>query len=154
MTKRVQLGIALVIVQFLPGCGGMSSPMPSSPSPVAPSPVASSTPVITQTSAVFAPNITLSGFVSEIVQGVAVPVDGASVYCEPCGEGTHTYASTDSKGFYIFTGIWGNDFSIWIGKDGYQDPAGTVNSGFPRGAGWRDVKISGNTRFDVQLVRK
>ena len=149
MTKIAQLAAALSIVQLLAGCGSGPAPMPSAPSPVAPS-----APVTPPASPSFAPNVTLSGFVSEIVQGAPVPVEGAGVYCEPCGEGTHTWAYSDSKGFYTFTGIWGNSFSIWVGKDGYQDPPGAMNSGFPRGAGWRDVRISGDTRFDVQLVRK
>jgi hypothetical protein len=149
MTKIARLAAALSIVQLLAGCGSVPAPMPSAPSPVAPS-----APVTPAPSPSFAPSVTLSGFVSEIVQGAPVPVEGAGVYCEPCGEGTHTWAYSDSKGFYAFTGIWGNNFSIWVGKDGYQDPPGAVNSGSPHGAGWRDVRISGDTRLDIQLVRK
>ena len=89
-----------------------------------------------------------------MVQGELVPIQGAEVYCEPCGEGTHTFAYTDSKGFYTFTGVWGNQFSIWVRNDGYQDPPGPMNKGFPSGPGWRDVTINGDTRFDVQLVRR
>ena len=149
MTKRVQLAVTLLIVQLLPGCGARSSSMPA-----APSPVASSIPTMPLTPTGFSPNITLSGFVSEVAQGVPVPIEGVSVYCEPCGEGTHTFAYTDSKGFYTFTGVWGNQFSILVSKDGYQDPPGPVNKGRPSGPGWRDVTINGDTRFDIQLVRK
>jgi len=149
MTKKIQLAVALLSVQLLTGCGAASSRMPSAPSPAAPSKVVT-VPVPTA----FSPNVTLSGLVFEIVQGVPIPIEGVSVYCEPCGEETHTYASTDSKGFYTFTGVWANQFSILVHKDGYQDPPGPVNNGFPSGTGWRDVRISGDTRFDVQLVRK
>ncbi len=159
MTKKVQLAVALLMVQLLAGCGRASSLIPSAPSPAAsstasPSTAAPSAPVTLPAPSPFVPNITLSGVVTEIVQGAPVPIEGVSVYCEPCGEGTHTYAYTDSKGFYTFTGVWGTSFSIWVHKDGYQDPPGTKNSSFPIGAGWRDVTINGDTRFDVQLVRK
>lgn len=154
MTKRVQLAVALVIAQLLTGCGGTSWQTPSAPSRVAPAPAASSTPVMTQTPAGFVPNITLSGTVYEIVQDARVPIEGADIYCEPCLELTHSWATTDRNGFYSFTGVWGTYFPISVGKKGYEDPPGTRStSGFP-GSGWRDVTINGDTRFDVQLVRK
>jgi len=149
MTKRVQLAVALLSVQLLPGCGATSSSIPS-----APSPVATSNPVTPPAPTGFLPNIILSGTVSEMVQDRLVPIEGASVYCEPCGEGTHTFASTDSKGFYTFTGVWSTAFSILVRKDGYQDPPGPIKSGFPSGPGWRPVTINGDTQFDVLLVRQ
>ena len=149
MTKKVQLAVALSIVQVLAGCGAGSSSMPSAPSPVAPS-----RPVAPPAPGRFFPNIALSGTVSELVQDRLVPIEKAEVYCEPCGQETHSSAYTDSKGFYTFTGVWGYTFSILVRKDGYQDPPGPVNNGFPSGSGWRTVTINGDTRFDVQLVRK
>src|SRR3954468_22769925 len=48
---------------------------------------------------------TLSGMVYEIVSDSPrqiVGIEGVSVYCEQCGESTHNFASTDSKGIYVF----------------------------------------------------
>jgi hypothetical protein len=45
-------------------------------------------------------------------------------------------------------------------KDGYDDPAGQPASIFNwlpvwvTGGGWRDVKINGDTRLDIELVRR
>ena len=154
MTKRIQLAVAIVIVQILPGCGSSLPSTPAAPSRIAPSPVAPSIPAIPQTPAGFVPNITLSGTVYEIVQDERVPIEGVDIYCEPCGESTHNWASTDSKGFYTFTGIWGTSFPISAGKKGYEDPPETRSTRNGYGAGWRDVVINGDTRFDIQLVRK
>ena len=152
MTTRVQLAIWLVIFQLSTGCGTGSSPMPSAPSSVPSAPVVPSIPVQASTAAVFVPNITLSGVAYELVQGERVPIEGVDVYCEPCGESTHNWATTDSKGFYTFTGIWGTSFPIRAGKKGYEDPPGARSAS--NGAGWRDVVINGDTQFDVQLVKK
>jgi hypothetical protein len=151
MTTRLQLVAALVIVQLTAGCGAVSPPMPSSPSPAVASAPTNFTGPPVRTG--FVPNITLSGVVFEMVQDQLVPIQGVAVYCELCGEGTHSWASTDSKGFYRFTGLWGNYFPISVEKAGYQDPPGT-RSTTGWGPGWRDVTINGDTRFDVELVKK
>ena len=155
MTNRLQLGIVVLIAQALAGCGAGQAPLPSAPSPSAPN--VSVPTVITRPGGgpvSFAPNITLSGVVFERAQGVEVPIERAWVYCEPCGEETHSGMYTDKQGFYSFKGVWGTAFSIWVTKDGYQDPPGPTNTGFPSGPGWRDVVINGDTRFNVQLARK
>jgi hypothetical protein len=155
MTSSIQIGIVVLIAQGLAGCGAEAgrSSVPSAPS--SPTPPQS---VVTVQQAwppgVFAPNVTLSGVVFEITQGAAVPIEAVAVYCELCGEETHTWAYTDKKGFYSFKGIWGNSLSIQVGKDGYTDSPGPPNTGFPSGPGWRYVTINGDTRLDIQLVRK
>jgi len=91
-----------------------------------------------------------------------VGIAGASVYCEKCGEITHTWAIADAKGFYRFPGDLATGGGVWLypgirtavraRKDGYQDPPGIplmFNS-----TGWREVLIGGDTRFDIQLVRR
>jgi hypothetical protein len=155
MTRKVQLGLLVVIVIAAHGLAGceagaplqMPSSSPSSPSDFVPYVTIQPTPVV------FAPNVTLSGVVFEVAQGAEVPIEGVGVYCEACGEETHTWASTDKKGFYSFKGVWGTPVSILVGKDGYQDPPGTMNSPL-FGPGWRDVVINGDTRFNIQLARK
>ena len=45
---------------------------------------------------------------------------------------------------------------IWIQKDGYKDPPGLPKTTPPNpsGAGWREVVINGDTRFDAELARQ
>ena len=150
MTRRVQLGLVVVIAiaaQGFAGCGPEPS-VPSSPSPL---PSSQTLPTLPQSpptvhdwlpGVVFDSNITLSGFVFEIAQGVRVPIERAWVYCERCGEETHAGMYTDKQGFYSFKGVWGTAFPISVRRDDYQD------------SGWRNVILNGNTRFDVELERK
>ena len=124
MTNTIQLGLVVLIAQVLAGCGTEAGrvSMPSAPSSPTPSPSAVT---VRQTwpPGVFAPNVILSGVVFEIAaEGAAVPIEGVAVYCELCGEETHTWASTNENGLYRFQGVWGNSVSINFWKDGYQDP--------------------------------
>ena len=159
LTTRTRTGIAcLVLVQGLAGCTG-STGVPSAPSPRVASPPA------TVPSVSVLADATLSGMVYEVVTDSPrqiVGIEGVSVYCEQCGESTHNYAYTDSNGEYVFPrGVWTEGRSsfpirIWVGKDGYQDPPGLPkptppNPSYP---GWREVLINGDTRFDMELVRR
>ncbi len=66
--------------------------------------------------------------------------------------------NTDKDGFYSFKGVWlssGIATPLRVAKDGYQDPAGLPpRTTMPLGPGWREVLINGDTRFDMQLVRR
>jgi hypothetical protein len=159
-TTQTRNGIAcLLLVQGLAGCRG-GTDAPSAPFP----PMPSSPPAGALGVSVLA-DATLSGRVYEVVAnspGEAVGLDGAAVYCEQCGASTHTYSYTDSNGEYVFPpGVWTEGrpsfpVRIWVRKDGYQDPPGipTPTPPNPTGSGWREVVISGDTRFDIELVRR
>jgi hypothetical protein len=108
---------------------------------------------------------TLSGTVYEVANDSSnrrVGIEGVSVYCEQCGESTHNFSYTDSKGEYVFPhGVWTEGrpsfpIRIWVAKDGYQDPAGLPKPTPPNpsGPGWREVVIHGDTRFDMELVQR
>jgi hypothetical protein len=104
-------------------------------------------------------DVILSGVVYESTPAGRVPIQGVDVYCEPCGAETHSWTQTDASGFYSFTGVWddnGFPIRLWIGKSGYADPAGvpTPTPPNPSGAGWREVKVDGDTRFDIELVKR
>ena len=103
-------------------------------------------------------HVTLSGIVYEETPTGRVPIEDVEVYCEPCGAETHSGTYTDSNGFYSFSGVWVESLParIWIGKDGYADPADLPRPTPPNptGPGWREVAIDGNTRFDAQLVKQ
>ena len=157
--NTIRIGVVLA-VSLAPAFAGCESPgpMPTAASPVVP--VAPSSPAglagpPSNPFPMYAPNTTLSGIVSEVTSNGPVPLEGVRVYCEPCGEQTHTSTYTDAKGFYTFKGIWNTTFAIRVSKDGYVDPPGMeLNTIYPQGPGWRDVRIDGDTQFDTQLTRK
>jgi hypothetical protein len=148
----------LLMVPGLAGCSG-STEAPSAP---APSPPVASQPPAGTGGSVLA-DATLSGIVYEVTAGSPrqrVGIEGVSVYCEQCGESTHNYAYTDSKGHYVFPkGVWtvgSFPIRVWVSKDGYQDPPGLPKPTLPNpsGPGWREVLIDGDTQFDMELVRR
>jgi len=104
-------------------------------------------------------DVTLSGVVFEPTPTGRAPIEGVTLHCGACGAETHAWAYTDSEGRYEFIGVWLDGVpttSIWVGKDGFGDPPGLPTSGLPHrfGLGWREVTIDGNTRFDIELVRR
>lgn len=157
MPFRTSHTILLLVLAV--GVGACDSRNLASPSPLsAPLVVQEQASVPTATRA-FPPGVlsdyTLSGVVFEVTATGATPIQGANVYCELCLAGTHSWALTDSKGFYSFTGVWTEPdvrTQLWFGKEGYTDPPG-VPPVFNQ-SGWRQVLVTDDTRFDVQLVRK
>jgi hypothetical protein len=95
--------------------------------------------VVTQTS-VFPPGSpTLSGTVTEMTPTGPAPLGGVTVYRNATSgwrEGT-----TDKDGFYQIPGLFDGTAVIDVTKEGYQRET-------------RNVTISGDTRFDMQLVRR
>lgn len=157
-----------VLVLGLTACSDSSivPPGPTPPVPVTPAAPPTPTPAPTPapTVSVLA-DATLSGMVYEVVgesPRTIAGIAGASVYCEPCGESTHNFADTDSNGEYVFPrGVWTEGrpafpIRVLVRKDGYQDPDGLAKPTPPNpsGPGWREVVINGDTRFDVELVRR
>lgn len=111
----------------------------------------------------------LTGLVYEMTSTGPIGIAGASVYCEACGLQTHTWATADSNGFYSFSGDLATGGGVWLSPGvltaigvehrGYQDPPGLPPLRgplfhVPSGSGWREVLIDGDTRFDIQLVRR
>jgi hypothetical protein len=93
-----------------------------------------------------------------------IPIAAAVVYCELCGAETHTFATADGNGFYHFSGEVAKGGGVWVvpgvltpiavgpyNKD-FEDPPGLPATG--QGPGWREVLIEGDTRFDIELVRR
>jgi hypothetical protein len=161
MRNKTVVGIALlVLAQGVAGCGGTdSSSTPLGPSPVAPQaapppprPPGSWLAGYTLT------GVSLSGVVYESTPTGRVPIAGVNVYCELCGELTHTWTTADANGFYIFSGDLANGGGVWlsgqptpllVAKDGYGDPAACLP-----GFSCREILINGDTRFDIELVRR
>lgn len=94
----------------------------------------------------------LSGRVFEITASGRLPIEGVSVYCDSCGDPFgHTYAYTDANGLYWFGWTANGATPLIVGKNGYalagNPPAGPVE-------GWIVVSVNGDTRFDIELVRR
>ena len=115
---------------------------------------------------------TLSGIVSETTPAGPVPIEGvrvSSYSCEdtaaippffPAGSclvAVAQDATTDRNGFYRFSGLYAGSKN-WVGlsKDGFEDPR--VDSNAREGSGHegkgQEVVITGETRIDLQLVRR
>jgi len=118
-------------------------------------------------------DVILSGVVYEETPMGRIPVEGVKVW----GDYFHVFPApilvTDAQGFFSFRRVWvcpcswapwvdAGITSIYVDKDGYKVPDGQPASTFGRrlDAGvlpdlnLRDVTINGDTRVDIQLVRR
>jgi len=142
--------------------GACSETSPTAPIAPVPAPAALSRPPVSAPSThSYTADVTLSGVVYERTETGSKPLQGASIYCDACGEYGHTRVSTDESGSYTFTGMWLLPFSavpLHLEKDGYDDPLGLPAPKSPfagKGAGWREVMISSaETHFDMYLIRR
>ena len=91
----------------------------------------------------------LSGIVYETTPAGRVPLDGVVLYCDGCGSPSgHTFVTTDAKGLYRFA--WTNNGKTWIqfvSKNGYRYDGPIEQLGIP-------VNVNGDTRFDIELVKR
>jgi hypothetical protein len=110
---------------------------------------------------------TLSGVVSEVTSTGRVPIEGVRVDVSsmPCDEhgtgcvgfgeriGLFQTATTDTNGFYSIPGLYQGQFNaIWASKDGFADP---FPPHYPENTeGGQAMTINGDSRFDIQLVRR
>ena len=110
---------------------------------------------------------TLFGVVSEVTSRGRVPIEGvrvdvSSMPCEEHGTGCVGFgegiglfqtATTDKNGFYSIPGLYPGKYNvIWAGKDGFDDPFPAHYPENPEGG--QAITISGDSRFDIQLVRR
>jgi len=95
--------------------------------------------VVTQTSQFPPGTPTLSGIVSELTSIGPVPVPGVNVY-RAVTTGWRS-ATTDQDGLYRIPGLIDGTDSVQVSKDGYVTQQTRLTTG-------------GDTRFDVQLVRR
>ena len=164
MRNRTFILGALALGIGLGGCGRSDSPaMPPSPSPLPsqavplPAPGPSFPPGTLK-------GVSLSGVVYELTPAGRRPIAAAVVYCELCGKETHTFATADGNGYYHFSGDLANGGGVWVVpgvptpiavgyyNTDYEDPPGLPAIG--HGPGWREVLIDGDTRLDIELVRR
>ena len=99
------------------------------------------------------PTYVLSGVVFEITEAGQVPVEGVEVYCDSCGSPDgHTFVETDARGFYRLEWTSNGVHPLFVTRPGYDvyDPTGTLRDGLGRVL----ARVDGDTRFDIQLVRR
>ena len=91
----------------------------------------------------------LSGMVYENTPAGRVPLEGVVLYCDGCGSPVgHTFVTTDANGLYRFA--WtlnGWNYIQFISKDGYRYAGPAEFFGIP-------VNVNGDTRFDIELVKR
>ena len=133
---------ATVLAGCSPGKGVPFTPLSATPLPV-PVAVPAQPPVA----------YTLSGAVFESTASGRVAVEGVHVYCDGCGSPVgHTSVFTAADGLYSFGWAYNSTLPLLVQKEGYTVVGATeVLSG-----GWsrRLVTIHGDTRFDIELVRR
>jgi hypothetical protein len=99
---------------------------------------------------------TLSGVVFETVAAARVPVAGVDVYCDACGPPLgHTLTRTDSNGVYELMGAPAGTTRVLLSKSGFRLPQPAWTG--PGGIGWMggvDVRVNGDTRFDIEIIRE
>jgi hypothetical protein len=167
--RTARVGLVLLALAAA-GCGGSS---PSSavepvtaPTAVPQQPIVQSPPASSWLDGFTLSNVALSGLVYEITPtGQIAPLAQLPVYCEKCGRQTHTWAYTDASGVYRFPSDPAQGGGIWLRpgvvtqisvvlRDGYTDPPGLPTLIGTAVNGWREVLITGDTRFDIQLVKR
>jgi hypothetical protein len=140
------LPILLALVAVVSFCGGCGSESPTSPTTVTPPSVVN--PPVDSTTM-----YTLSGEVFEITEAGRVPVENVELYCDSCGsEFGHTFAYTDANGFYSFAWSRNGWHPLLVRKAGYYPREADHESSGGRGS--VVAKVDGDTRFDVELIRR
>jgi hypothetical protein len=112
----------------------------------------------------------LSGVVSEETPSGLLPIEGVRVeeyscedlsasppfFSNSCPVVVYQSTTTDKKGAYSFSGLYaGGRNNIGAGKEGFEDPQAPDGPEAPDAPDRsRKVTISGDTRYDIQLVRR
>ena len=112
---------------------------------------------------------TLSGVVSEVTATGLTPIEGALVEEYTCEEVStrppffnstcpiviYQATRTNKQGRYSFSGLYsGKENTIGVSKEGFEDPFGISDGPEGPGANNQAVTIDGDTRFDIELVRR
>ena len=170
MANRMHTGFLLVVlVAGLAGCEG-ASPSPTAPSTAQQQPPG---PARGTPDTYLVADVILSGVVYEMTPIGRVPIEGVNIQLDNFHIFPSADAVSDSNGFFSFRRVWvcpcswapwvdAGITAIYVEKDGYDIPAGQSASSFGRRPGTdvppdlrlRDVHINGDTRFDIQLVRR
>jgi hypothetical protein len=146
MSRQVLYVILMLAYVIVAGSGCNSHATPTSPSvPLIPA-------VVTVPDAVQA-TYTLFGTVAEASATGLKPVEKVEVYCDSCGSPDgHTFAFTDAEGFYTFSWAANGVHPLLVRKAGYAVIDSVMT--FPDGTGMRKATVNGDTRFDIEIIRR
>ena len=142
-TSRLAAAVVMTLTFAACGDGNGTIPTVTAPTP---------TPAPRSTFAVF-------GVVSEVTANGIVPVEGGAMQvmsCDPSvrhgcgGNGSILGVTTNGKGDYVVDGVYPGAAVVWVEKPGFQLPVGVKVDG----EGAQTVTVNGDTRLDVQLVRR
>jgi len=79
----------------------------------------------------------LSGVVFEVTPTGVMPIEGVQVE----EYDRHQFATPDANGFYRIAGVSAGRIGVGFEKEGYQSSRSTVT-------------VNGDTRFDIQAIRR
>jgi hypothetical protein len=143
MVKTIEVVSAMLSLGILVSACDGTGTLPTAATPTPPAPTAA-IPTVT-------PTYNLSGVVFEIAAAGLAPVEGAEVYCDSCGSADgHTWVYTDANGFYSLDWTSNGVHPLFVTKDGYRHPNGASLDDHGR----IRATVNGDTRFDVELVRR
>ncbi len=149
MNRLTPLSALVSLAIMLSGCGDETS-TPYSPARI-PSPI--STPAPAPPPPETPTYYTLSGVVFEVTAAGKVPIEGVQLYCDSCGSPVgHTFVHTDANGFYSLDWARNGGHPLYVEKVGFEifEPAGMLRDLYGRIM----ATVNGDTRFDIQLVRR
>lgn len=137
--------LVLVLGAGLVGCDGSRAPGPTAPSSGQPQPPPQP------------PRLTylLSGVVSEVTPDGSRPLAGVTLQILTCrGESRPdgmTTQVTEADGAYRVTEVCAGSAYVWAGKEGYANRALPTSQ---CDGDCLEVRITGDTRFDLEFVRR
>lgn len=137
-----RLVAAVVMTLTVTACGDGNGAIPTATAPT-PTPAPGST-------------FALFGVVSELTANGIVPVEGVTMYvasCDASARGGCAFdkrVTTNTQGAYIVERVYPGSAGVWVEKTGFQLPEGVKVDG----EGVQTVMVKGDTRFDIQLVRR
>jgi hypothetical protein len=149
------VGRVLVLALGLAACTGSGTPA----TPLTPSPQPTASPAPTAPTPIG--NNVLSGMVFEVTPTGRTPLEGVTVYLLTCGVSNCPSAvtadfsvQTDRDGLYRIGGVYpGNLNFLWVRDEMYDLVNPMAPGTCPDGCD-RVVMVSGDTRLDIELVRR
>jgi hypothetical protein len=135
----------LVVCMVSAACDGGRTGTALSPSPTPSAPL----PAVT--------GGTLSGVVFETTATGWLPIANVEVYCDACGPQGHTLSFTGSDGGYVLAGAPAGPTLVLVAKQGYALPKPDLILPNPSELSWLggiNVRVIGDTRFDIELLRR
>ena len=159
MTNRTHVVFLLIVLAV--GLSGCNRAGPTSPTLPQQTPIPAPAPPTPPSGPGYhVADVTLSGMVFEVTPTGRVPIDNVRVFLSDDLD-----ILTDANGLFSFTPVWvcpctyppwlaADHTIISVTKDGYTDPPGQPELPAYKGNGWRDVPINGDTRIDIELVKR